>query len=320
MFRRLKGVLFAVVLGLVCPMVIIRFVQKNVDIPAHTTPTETKHEQVAENQQLYVDVLQENGTIASMDINDYLTCVVLGEMPANFENEALKAQAVVARTYTLRRSKDGGKHIDATVCTDSDCCQGYCDLAAYLDNGGSQADIDKVKNAVKITDNLVLAYGGKLIDATYFSCSGGMTEDAKAVWGTDVPYLRSVKSPGEEDATHYVDTISFDTAEFLQLLEMKPQESVKIGKISYTPGGGVDTIQICDRVFKGTQLRQKLGLRSTAFVISVVGKTATITTKGFGHRVGMSQYGADAMAVSGATFPEILAHYYQGVQLVTYDN
>ncbi len=320
MFARLKGILFAVVLGLICPMVIIGFVKRNVNVPDTTTPEDTTKKQVAKNDSVFIDVLQENGSVAAMEINDYLTCVVLGEMPAAFENEALKAQAVVARTYTLRRQAMGGKHIDATVCTNSDCCQGYYDLASYLDNGGKQEDVDKVKTAVKMTDNLVLTYGGELIDATYFSCSGGMTEDARAVWGADVPYLRSVESPGEESAAHYVDTISFKTSEFLQSLGLDAKKSVKIGKITYTPGGGVDTIRVCNEEFKGTQLRQKLGLRSTAFVISVVGDTVTITTKGFGHRVGMSQYGADAMAVCGATFPEILAHYYQGVQLVTYDN
>ena len=320
MITRLKGILFAVVLGLICPVIIIGFVKRNVNAPDTTKPEDTTEKQAVKQDSVSIDVLQDDGSVTAMDINDYLTCVVLGEMPAAFEDEALKAQAVVARTYTLRRLTKGGKHIDAAVCTNSDCCQGYYDLASYLDNGGKQEDIDKVKTAVKMTDDLVLTYGGELIDATYFSCSGGMTEDASAVWGADVPYLRSVESPGEESAEHYVDTVSFKTSEFLQLLELDAKKNVKIGKITYTPGGGVDTIQVCNEEFRGTQLRKILGLRSTAFVISVVGDTVTITTKGFGHRVGMSQYGADAMAVSGATFPEILAHYYQGVQLITYDN
>ena len=141
MFARLKGILFAVVLGLVCPMIMIGFVKRNVNVPDVTTPQETTKKQVVKNDSVSVDILQDDGSVAAMDINDYLTCVVLGEMPAAFENEALKAQAVVARTYTLRRLTKGGKHIDAAVCTNSDCCQGFYDLASYLDNGGKQEDV-----------------------------------------------------------------------------------------------------------------------------------------------------------------------------------
>lgn len=319
MLERCKGIIFAVVLGLVCPAFIIAMLQERTPKTQNVMPPTTKETQRVEAAPLQISVLMQDGTIQMMDMNDYLTCVVLREMPASFEVEALKAQAVVARTYALRRYTSAGKHVGAAVCTNADCCQGYYDLNQYLDSGGEEENIAKIQAAVSMTDKLVLVYNGELIDATYFSCSGGMTEDAKAVWGAEIPYLQSTESPGEESAAHYVDTATFTIADFLRMLNLDDKNKVQIGNITYTSGGGVDTISVCGTLFKGTEFRQKLGLRSTAFVISVIGDTVTVTTKGYGHRVGMSQYGADAMAVGGAGFPEILAHYYRGTQLVTYN-
>ena len=319
MLRRCKGVIFAVVLGLVCPAIIISMLQCKEDGSNKMVTDTTGGTQESEAATLRISVLQQDGNVEIMDMNEYLTCVVLREMPASFEDEALKAQAIVARTYALRRSENKGKHVGAAVCTDSNCCQGYCDIEEYLECGGDEKNLQKIQNAVAMTDALVLVYNGALIDATYFSCSGGMTEDAKAVWGMDVPYLLSTESPGEEGASHYMDTVTFTTADFIQLLERTDVTEVSIGDITYTAGGGVDTINVCGEQYKGTEFRKMLGLRSTAFVISAVGNTVTVTTKGFGHRVGMSQYGAEAMAVKGAEFPEILAHYYRGTQLVKYN-
>ena len=249
-----------------------------------------------------------------MELDTYVTGVLLGEMPADFEPEALKAQAIVARTYTLKSRK----HLPALVCTDSSCCQSYCTEEAYLAAGHSGDDLEKIRTAVADTSALVLTYEGKLIEATYFSCSGGRTEDALAVWGTDVPYLQSVESPGEEAAAHYTDTVTFTTEEFGELLGAEIPKDGWLGKVTYTRGGGVDTVMIAGTPYSGTTVRKRLGLRSTAFVLNQVGNTVTVTTKGFGHRVGMSQYGADAMAVSGYSCQEILAHYYPGTVLEKY--
>ncbi len=319
MLTRYKGIVFAVVLGLICPAVMIAMLQKEKPTVQNTIPEDTRRADRAETATLQISVLMPSGKIEAMDMNDYLTCVVLREMPANFELEALKAQAVVARTYALRRSESGGKHDGAAVCANSDCCQGYYDVEEYIADKGLEENVDKIRNAVYLTENLVLVYNGRLIDATYFSCSGGMTEDAAAVWGKDVPYLQSTASPGEEGATHFVDTETYTLAEFKRLLDIESSNNVQVGNITYTSGGGVNTINVCGTTFKGTEFRQRLGLRSTAFVITVISDAVIITTKGYGHRVGMSQYGADAMAVGGADFPDILAHYYQGTQLVTYN-
>lgn len=260
-----------------------------------------------------IPVIQANGIIEEMELETYLVGAVLGEMPASFELEALKAQAIAARTFALRRFSGYQKHEGGAVCCDAACCQAYCDPGEYASAEG----LEKVFEAVHATENTVLTYQGELIEATYFSCSGGKTEEAVAVWGTDVPYLQSVDSPGEERSDHYVDTVTFSRESFQNCLGISLSGSPEswLGAVTYTAGGGVDTMEIGGTSFQGTKLRQLLGLRSTAFVMTAVGETVTVTTKGFGHRVGMSQYGADAMAVSGATYQQILNHYYPGTSL-----
>ena len=177
-----------------------------------------------------------------------------------------------------------------------------------------------MRKAVVETSTEVLRYQGALIDATYFSSSGGRTEAAIAVWGSEVPYLQSVESPGEETAKSYVDTVSFMVADLMEKLQIEKNASeFSVEAIHYTKGGGIDTIQICGTTIKGTTFRNKLKLNSTVMQISVVDDRVTITTKGNGHRVGMSQYGADAMAKEGADYREILAHYYVGTNVDVYN-
>ncbi len=319
-----KDVLVALILGLICPGVLMSMIQ-NTNLPSLPGETEATVASTAAdtaNKESHVAVLTNSGEIVSMEWDEYLTGVVLCEMPVDFEIEALKAQAVVARTYTLRRISTGGKHAGAAVCTDPSCCQGYRDPSDFLGSGGSEAQLRKVQDAVCSTDTQVLLYNGELIEATYFACSGGKTEDALAVWGADIPYLRATSSPGEEEASHYTDTVHFSSEEFLKCLGLTAsgRPETWIEGITYTNGGGVNEIRICGQVFSGTKIRQLLGLRSTAFIISLIGEKVTITTKGFGHRVGMSQYGAEAMAVAGSDYIEILNHYYQGTSLSVYLN
>lgn len=251
------------------------------------------------------------------DLEEYLVGVVLAEMPASFEEEALKAQAVVARTYGVRALKGKSKHPEGDICGNAACCQGYLDPADY---GGTEEQLQKVRNAVYATSGEVLIYQGELIEATYFSCSGGATEDAVAVWGTDVPYLQSVDSPGEENAAYYVDGVEFTLEEFLSCLDLDLEGTPVswLGEVTYTAGGGVDTVVIGGKSYKGTEIRKLLGLRSTAFEMDATEETISVTTRGYGHRVGMSQYGADAMASQGSQYGEILAHYYQGTELVNW--
>ena len=260
--------------------------------------------------------------VTQMELNDYLVGVVLAEMPASFETEALKAQAVVARTYTMRSYQRGGRHDSAAVCTDPGCCQAYIEPEDYLQKGGTRSSLDKVREAVNATGMEVLTYEGALIEAVYFSCSGGSTEDAVAVWGTSYPYLQAVSSPGEEKATYYTGTVTYTAANFEAILgrDLPGNPTDWFGVTTYTPGGGVASMEIGGTIYKGTTLRSVLGLRSTAFMIDATDSQVTITTKGYGHRVGMSQYGADAMAVEGSDYRQILTHYYQGVTLTVLEN
>lgn len=316
-----QQVLLSIALVLVFPMVVASAIVGEYPVAEVIPPTTQQPTETAETAQTTapapesrIPVLYEDGTVREMDLEAYITCVVLGEMPADFEVEALKAQAVVARTYTLRRNGESRKHEDGAVCTDYRCCQAYTSPEDFLASGETQAALTKVREAVMATAGQVLTYQGKLAETTYFSCSGGRTEDAAAVWGSDVPYLRSVDSPGEESAAHYTDSVSFSIGEFLEALGL-PGSQVTVGQTTYTHGGGVAAMEICGRQFTGVEMRQKLGLRSTLFTLTVLPSTVTVTTKGFGHRVGMSQYGADAMAVTGKTYGEILAHYYPGTEL-----
>lgn len=252
--------------------------------------------------------------VEEMKLEDYLVGVLLLEIPADFHIEAQKAQAVVARTYALRTTQFKDKHEKKAICTDPGCCQGYRDPGEYLSLGGSAERIALAQNAVSETIGQILTYEGVLIDATYFSSSGGQTEDALAVWGVDIPYLQSVNSPGEENMANYWDIKTFTSHAFQEALgqELHGAPNQWFGKRTYTRGGGVETMLIGGRLYTGTMLRKLLGLRSTAFSIAVTSDTIAITTRGFGHRVGMSQYGAQAMAVSGKGYQDILAHYYPG--------
>ena len=230
-----------------------------------------------------------DGAAGEMALEEYLVGVLLAELPREFAMEAKMAQAVVARTYALAAVERGNKHPGA-VCTESGCCQGWTDPGEYWAEDG----VASARAAVEATAGLVLTYEGNLIEATYFSSSGGRTEAAVAVWGSDLPYLQSVESPGEENTAHYREETAISREEFLEKLGLS--EPLTLGAVTYTEGGGVDTMVICGKSFRGTQLRTLLGLRSTAFQLIPEPDRIRIQTAGYGHRVGMSQYGAQAMA------------------------
>lgn len=316
-----KDLRTALFLGLILPGILLNTADLFLRIRSRTVQEETIPETVAETACPPVRLREYGAAVSEMEMDTYLTRVLLAEVPADFEMEALKAQAVAARTYTRKARETGGKHGDGSVCTEAACCQAYLPEEAYLARGGTQAGIDRIRDAVSATSGQVLIYDGNLIEATYFSCSGGHTEDAAAVWGSEFPYLQAVESPGEENAVHFTDTATFTHRQFQNALGIILPEDTEtwIGAVSYTAGGGVADMEIGGEVFSGTRLRSLLGLRSTNFTVTV-GENITITTKGYGHRVGMSQYGADAMAVAGSSYEEILRHYYQGAVLTKLEN
>lgn len=266
-------------------------------------------------------LLDRGGYVEELPLETYLIGVVLSEMPASFELEALKAQAVAARTFTLRQV-EYGKHQNADVCTDSRCCQAWIDDQSFAEKLGEQANDywEKAAAAVQQTKGQVMTYQGELIEAVYFSCSGGRTEDAIAVWGSEVPYLQSVTSQGEESASVYETSVEWSTEDLRTvLLEEDPAAQLNgaasswLGEEVRTRGGGVASLELGGRIFSGTTLRRLLGLNSTRFSVEATEIGLRFHVLGYGHRVGMSQYGANAMALAGSTYAEILNHYYAGV-------
>ncbi len=320
---RIGEFIVLVVLGLVVPVMLSQYLpnasrQEEATQALSQQPTLNIYQDKTEQK---IRLLREDGKVEEKSLDDYITGVVLAEMPADFHENALMAQAVAARTYTLRRNQYMSKHTSADVCSSAACCQAYISEETYFSRGGTQEDYDKISHAVQATSGQVLHYEGELIEATYFSCSGGMTEDAQAVWGAAFDYLIARPSPGEEEAEEFTQTVTLSKDEFLQNLGLTDSEDHRdiLGTITYTQGGGVETISVCEKIFTGVELRKILGLRSTSFFITSVGENVIITTKGYGHRVGLSQYGADAMAVSGSGYEEILQYYYPGTELVTMD-
>lgn len=315
-----REILMSVVMGMVLPGILLNWPVE--DEEGARTPEETAFRPIEPQQsesrvRLTMKLRKGDGSVVEMDMDEYLVGVILAEMPSTFEAEAKKAQAVAARTFACKASVTGGKHGDGSVCAQSGCCQAYLSNSAYLEMGGTQKAILDAQSAVEATSGYVLTYEGQLIEATYFSCSGGSTEDAVAVWGTDYPYLRAVESPGEEYAVHHSDTVSFTKDELEDRLgiDLSEDPGSWVGTATYTAGDGIHTLTIGGTNFSGTELRSLLGLRSTAFSVEAAEEGLTITTRGFGHRVGMSQYGADAMAAAGSTYDQILAYYYQGTSL-----
>lgn len=273
----------------------------------------------------------ESGKTEEIDFEDYVKGVVSGEMPSEFHLEALKAQAVAARTYSLARvlnARESGNpqaHPEAPLC-DSTHCQVYrseAELAqlkgdAWMDDGWQ-----KICKAVDDTKGQLLYYRGHLVEqALFHSSSGGKTENSEDVFASAVPYLVSVDSPYEEDATHQDESHSF-TADQLASALRTAYPDVNFGTVepssieilSRSSGDRVKEIKIGSATLTGRQVREALKLPSANFTVDVSGDTVTFTSNGSGHGVGMSQYGADGMAEKGYDYKEILSHYYSGTEV-----
>ena len=279
----------------------------------------------------YINVyLHETGKTESVAFEDYVKGVVAGEMPASFEMEALKAQAVAARTYSLSkiiRSGGGGNpdHPSAPVCDDTHC-QVYrspqelkeIKSAEWMDTGWP-----KIQEAVESTMGQLMYYQGALVEQPLFhSSSGGKTENSEDVFVSALPYLRSVDSPYETAAPHQNEQIEISLSEFKQKIKQSypkkdlgtvSSDTVKVSERS--AGGRVAAIQVGNLTIKGREIRDIFGLRSANFSVSVQGDNVLFTTDGYGHGVGMSQYGANGMAQAGYKYIDILTHYYTGVEV-----
>ena len=267
----------------------------------------------------------DGGAVRQMALEDYIFHVVAGEMPASYAEEALKSQAVAARTYAAWKRKSGcSRAAGAEVCTDSTHCMAYMSEEELREGWGERYEeySARIREAVEATAGQVLCYDGEPIQALFHSSSSGSTEDAMAVWGADCPYLRSVSS-GEKAAAR---TVRFSAEKLAaQLNRAFPGAELtksNIGKNfrvkSYTQSGRVKSVQVGQVSAEGKAVRTALHLSSTDFSIKEEDGEILITARGYGHGVGMSQDGANDMALRGSSAEEILRHYYPGTVLGTW--
>lgn len=268
-----------------------------------------------------------------MNFEEYIVGVLIGEMPASYELEALKAQAVAARSYILSRmeyySANGSadEHHGCNICTNSQHCKAWLSVDEANQKWGSdwsEKYLNKLKKAVDETKGEYMTYENQTVKAFFFSSSNGKTENVEDVWGGSYPYLKSVSSEGDTTAPDNESSVEFSKDDFIQKLKSKnpdieitPLLKDMIGDTVKTEGGNVKTIRVGGKEFKGTEIRSLFSLRSAAFTISVSddNETVVFTVNGYGHGVGMSQYGANFMAKQGKTYDEILSHYYSGITI-----
>ena len=267
------------------------------------------------------------GAVEEMTMDTYLLGVLRAEMPASFELEALKAQAIAARTYTLYKMKGGAiaAHPEADACDDINCCKAYKTAQdAAADWGGMALYYEeKLARAVHETDAQAILYGGEPILAVFCSSTAGHTQNAGAVWQSDLPYLQSVSSP--EDASmvpNYYSTATFSASEFRERFLAAHPDAVLDGDAS----GWITDVARSDALFvtsltvggvtvRGSELRTLLDLRSSTFTVDAQADSLTFHVTGYGHGVGMSQYGANALARQGMCAEEIVEHYFTGAQV-----
>lgn len=276
-----------------------------------TKPEEIKEEVKIDSKETLVTVYRSNGTVLQMEMEEYIVGVVAAEMPAAFNSEALKAQAVIARTYALRKISRG------EVLTDTVSTQAFIDTSQMKSKWGSDYSkyYNKIVSAVNSTKGQYLTYNGEYIEAVYHSTSNGYTEDAVNVWGKSYPYLKSVESSWDKSASSYLKITNKEFETVLNTLGLTYDDNTEVSIISRNESGRVSEVKIGNNTYTGVELRTLLGLHSADFDIEVNNGVMTIITRGYGHGVGMSQYGANGMANAGYNYKDIISHYYSGVKL-----
>lgn len=269
----------------------------------------------------YFDI--SDGKVKTCDLEEYLVGVLAAEMPAEYELEALKAQAVAARSYILsKKDSKSDKHPTADICNDSTHCKGQIDEKTAKERWGKEkADTywQKLTEATRETKGEYMICGDEVVEAFFFARSGGRTENSEDVWGERRPYLRSVESAGDLNYSQFISTAEFKNDEarrLLGILEKQSDKPLSIGKITRTDGGNIKSIEIDGKEYKGTEIRKIFDLKSADFDVTQTDKSVIFSVRGFGHGVGMSQFGANEMAEIGKKYTEILSHYYTNIQIV----
>lgn len=271
---------------------------------------------ISENkEEISVRVKKENGEIIKIPFEEYVVGVLAGEMPVSFELEALKAQAVAARSYVLKKQENNTKEYDVV---DTVMNQVYLDDATLKEKWKDKYEekISKIRKAVIETKGEYLVYNNEIVEAFFFSTSTGKTENVEEVFSQPLPYLRSVESNWDSNISPvFSETNTFSMEDFYNKLGLNYNQNLNIEILETTSTGRIKKIKINDIEFKGSDFAFKLGIRSNFFTINKFESNVLITTKGYGHGVGMSQYGAQGMALEGYKYIDILKHYYQGVEI-----
>lgn len=291
-----------------------------------------KTEEITDNKEFISVYIKNEDRVCDMEVEQYIKEVTAAEMPANFYPEALKAQAVAARTYLTNRvriykkTETPAEHKGALICTDSSHCKAWISETTKREQWGDDKDKNwqKISDAVDSTKNIIITYNNQPISAVFHSTSSGFTENAKDVWGGDVKYLVSVKSEGDINSPKFKSEAEFSVEEFKKIAESNIKDvdwdKGLINNIERSEVGGIKSMDIGGVAIKGSDFRYMYGLRSTNVEIEMLENSVIMYVKGYGHGVGMSQYGANYLAEQGKKYDEILKTYYTGVEIKEYES
>ena len=332
-----KILCYILLLVLACfllPVFLIQNAEENIDVSANTTESTNITNEIQDSNYDYKEYNtiklwhEKEQKVEEIALDKYLYGVVAAEMPASFEKEALKAQAVVARTYTIYKiQNNANRHQEASICDDSTCCQAWIskeDRFARWEEKTRQSNWDKILEAVDSTKGKIITYEGKPINAFFHSNSGGKTETTINVWGGDgYPYLKSVTTSGEDNYSQYASEVILNREEFINKIkqshsnfeiDFSKDDCIKI--LEYTEANRVKKVKMGNIELSVVEVRTLIGLKSANFKIDIEENNIKFSVIGYGHGVGMSQTGADSMAKQGSNYEQIIKHFYTGVEIV----
>lgn len=318
----------------ICFLLPALFTKQNIQTNAsqeeerQTNETKNTSEETKYNYQNYGTIKllhQATGEVEEIELDTYLYGVVSAEMPASYEIEALKAQAVVARTYTVYKIQNK-KHENADICDNSTCCQAWIskeNRLARWEESARESNWQKIEQCVNETKGKIITYNNQPINAFFHSNSGGTTEIPVNVWGgADFPYLQVVETAGEEGYSQYASEVELSNEELIEKLKTKygdiqidfnNPEAIQI--LEYTDSNRVKTVKFGNHEISGVEARSIFGLKSTNFEITKEDNKIKFSVRGYGHGVGMSQTGADSMAKQGSNYEDIIHHFYTGIEI-----
>lgn len=308
------GGLFLAIL-IIPTLIVVPFTGSNEMDQVRETPQEQQLNEIPSKLSPFtVRVLRSSGEVEEVPLETYVSRVVASEMPANFEMEALKAQSLAARTYITGQLVNGEPVSDQADVNDTVEYQVYKNDNELRQQwqDSYQANMKKINQAVEETAGEILTYKHEPITAAFFSTSNGYTENAGDYWENEIPYLQSVESPWDQSSPKFNDQKIIGLDELQQTLGVS---SIAGTTLTKTQGNRVDEVKFGDKTFTGRQIREAFDLPSSDFTIAQKGNHIIFTTKGYGHGVGMSQYGANGMAKAGNTYKDIVKHYYKGIEI-----